>query len=93
LNNRFQLPRSAEIQASYIYYAARNVPQGRERARSSMDLSAKWPVSERAELQFTFTDIFNNFAVKQEIDGQGFRALYQNLLETQVATVGLRIRF
>ena len=42
---------------------------------------------------FTFTDIFNDFAIEQEIDGQGFRALYQNLLETQVATVGLRFRF
>ncbi len=93
LNNRFLLPRATELQASYIYYAGRNVPQGRERARSSFDLSAKWPMSERAELLFTFTDIFNDFAVQHEVDGQGFRALYQNFLETQVATLGMRIRF
>ena len=74
--------------------AARNVPQGRERARSSVDLAATRPIlNERAELLFTFTDIFNDFAVEREIDGQGFTALYQNLLETQVATLGLRIRF
>ena len=44
-------------------------------------------MNERAELQFTFTDIFNDFAVQHEIEGQGFTALYQNFLETQVATV------
>ena len=72
----------------------RNVPQGRQRSRSSLDLAAKWPVlDQRAEVVFTFTDIFNDFAIQQEIDGQGFRAVYQNLLETQVATVGLRFRF
>jgi len=93
LNSRIQLPRNIEVQPSYIYYAKRNVPQGRERARSSMDVSVKWPMNERSELLFTFTDIFNKFAVQQEVDGQGFRALYQNFLESQVATAGLRIRF
>jgi outer membrane receptor protein involved in Fe transport len=93
LTNRFLLPRGVELQSSYIYYSSRNVPQGRERARSSADFSAKWPITERAELLFTFTDIFNDFAVQQEVDGQGFRALYQNFLETQVATLGVRVRF
>ena len=32
-------------------------------------------------------------AIEQEIAGHGFDALYQNFLETQVATVALRIRF
>ena len=94
LNNRFRMPRSGELNLNYVYYAKRNVPQGQQRSRSSLDVAAKWPVlNERAELLFTFTDIFNDFAIEQEIDGQGFRALYQNLLETQVATVGLRFRF
>jgi outer membrane receptor protein involved in Fe transport len=93
-NNRIQLPRAVELQANYIYYARRNVPQGRERARSSLDLSLKWPLmNERAELLFTFTDIFNDFAVEREVAGQGFTAVYQNFLETQVATFGLRVRF
>ena len=49
--------------------------------------------NERAELLFTFTDIFNDFAVQREVDGDGFTALYQNFLETQVATATLRVRF
>ncbi len=94
LNNQIQLPNALEFQLSYIYYAARNIPQGRERARSSTDLTVRRPImNDRAEVLFTFTDIFNDFAVEREINGQGFRALYQNFLETQVATLGLRFRF
>jgi outer membrane receptor protein involved in Fe transport len=94
LNNRFLLPRGVELQANYIRYASRNVPQGRERARSSLDVSAKKPLlNERAELVFTFTDIFNDFALQHDIIGNGFTALYQNFLETQVATLSLRVRF
>jgi hypothetical protein len=94
LNNQIRLPRAVELQANYIYYARRNVPQGRERARSSFDIAAKWPVrGDRAEVLFTFTDIFNDFAIEREVDGQGFTALYQNFLETQVATVNLKVRF
>jgi outer membrane receptor protein involved in Fe transport len=94
INNRFTLPRAIELQANYVYYAEKNIPQGIERPRSSVDLAAKWPIlNQRAELQFTFTDIFNDFAVQQEIAGQGFTALYQNFMETQVATLALRFRF
>jgi len=94
INSRFLLPSSVELQANYVRYASRNVPQGRERARSSVDFSAKKAVmNERAELVFTFTDILNDFALQHEIQGRGFTALYQNLLETQVATVAIRYRF
>ena len=94
VNNRLQLPRIPELQVNYIYYGARSVPQGRERARSSLDLASKWPLmNERAELLFTFTDIFNGFGLQREVNGNGFRALYENLLETQVATLTLRVRF
>ncbi len=94
VNNLFPLPGRGEIQLSFIYYADRNVPQGRERARSSLDLAATWPVmNDRAELIFTFTDILNDFAIVREIEGEGFTAIYQNYLETQVATVGFRFRF
>ena len=94
LNNQIQLPKAIELQLSYIYYGERNVPQGRERARYSVDLAATRSIMNgRAELLFTFTDIFNDFAIEREIDGQGFRALYQNFFETQVATLGLRFRF
>jgi len=94
VNNRLQLPRGLELNANVVYYATRNVPQGRERARSSVDVSGRWPLrDQRLEMLFTFTDLFNDFAVQREVDGQGFTALYQNYLETQVARVGVRLRF
>lgn len=94
INNQIYLPGAIEAQLSYIYYAGRNVPQGWERSRSSVDLAAKRSMmDDRLELVFTMTDIFNDFAVQRDIDGQGFTAVYQNFLETQVATLGLRFRF
>ena len=93
-NNRIVLPRMPELQVNYLYYGPRAVPQGRERARSSLDIAARWPLmNERTELQFTFTDVFNDFGLRREVNGNGFRALYENLLETQVATLTLRVRF
>jgi hypothetical protein len=50
-------------------------------------------MNERAELVFTFTDVFNDFALQHDIVGNGFTALYQNFLETQVVTLALRFRF
>ncbi|HEU4721629.1 MAG TPA: hypothetical protein VFS59_09745 [Gemmatimonadaceae bacterium] len=42
---------------------------------------------------FTFRDMFNDFGVRRDVVGDGFRALYQNLLETQVATLRMKWRF
>ena len=94
LNNRVRLPRAIDLQVNYIYYAGRNVPQGRERARSSFDLSTTIPLRpDRAELLLSVSDLFNDFAVVREIDGQGVRTVYENLLETQVAMATLRFKF
>ncbi len=94
INNHVQLPGAGQLRLGYIHYAARDVPQGREHTRSSLDLAASWPLmDERAEVVFNFTDVFNDFAVRTDVEGEGFTALYENLLETQVATVGMRVRF
>jgi hypothetical protein len=37
----------------------------------------------RAEVNFTFTDVFNDFAVRTDIVGPGLTALYESLLETK----------
>lgn len=94
LSNQLRLPGDGEGRVGYIYYAPRSVPQGRQRARSSFDLSATWPIaSDRAEVALTFTDVFNDLAVITDVQGQGFSAVYENYLETQVATVQLRWRY
>ena len=94
VNNRYRFSSGQELQLSFINYAARNAHQGRELARSSLDLSASWPLSnERGDVTFTFTDMFADFGVRREFDGQGFTALYENLKETQTARIRLRVRF
>ena len=44
VNNQIRLPSALELQLSYIYYGARNVPQGRERARASVDVAVQRPI-------------------------------------------------
>ena len=93
-NNRVQLPAAVDLQVNYIFYAGRNVPQGRERARSSFDVSATVPVQQdRIELVLSVSDLFNDFGLVREVDGIGVRTVYENLLETQVAMATVRLKF
>lgn len=94
VNSRYRFSGGQEVQLSFINYAARNAHQGRERARSSLDLSASWPLrNERGDVTFTFSDMLSDFGVRREYVGQGFTALYENLKETQAARVRIRVRF
>lgn len=94
VSNRFMFGGGQEVQLGFVAYAARNVHQGRQRARSSLDLSASWPLrNNRGDVTFTFSDMLHDFGIRQDIDGVGFDALYENLLETQVARVRLRVRY
>lgn len=62
-------------------------------ARRSTSLRA-WPIAnERGDVTFTFADILSDFAVRRDIEGEGFSAVYENLMETQAATVRLRVRY
>jgi hypothetical protein len=70
------------------------IPQGKQLARSSVDLGIKKGVIHgRGELTFSFSDIFNHFGLRQEIIGDGFTALYENYYETQVARLGFKYKF
>ena len=94
LNNQFDLPGQVQLQLTFIYYAPKNIPQGKQFARSSVDIGVKntlW--KDKGELTFAFTDVFNQFGLKQEINGDGFTALYENYYETQVIRLGLNYKF
>jgi outer membrane cobalamin receptor len=94
LNSLLRLPNGIEAQLSFIYYAAKTIAQGREAARSSVDLGFKKPVLEnRAELVVSISDLFNEFGVRHEIAGNGFDAVYENFYESQVLSVGLSYEF
>ncbi len=94
LNTLILFPNGIQAQLSVVYYADKNIAQGSQDARSSVDLGITKPVFEdRGELVFSFTDIFNDFGIKQNIRGNGFDAVYENYYETQVVSVGLTYQF
>jgi outer membrane receptor protein involved in Fe transport len=94
LNSLLRLPGGVEAQLSFVYYAAKNIPQGREAARSSVDLGFKRPIlANRAELVVSVSDLFNEFGLRHEIAGAGFDAVYENFYESQVVAVGVNYEF
>lgn len=94
ITNQFELPKDLQIQLTYIYYAPKNIPQGTQYARLSLDLGIKKSIwDSKGELQFSFVDMLNKFGLKQEIDGEGFTALYENFYEAQVVRLGLTYKF
>lgn len=89
----FKLPADTELQASFVYYAGKTIAQGTQDARSSFDLGLKKALGDKVELTIAATDIFNQFGIKQNIEGVGFDAIYENYYQTQAVTAGLKYRF
>lgn len=93
INNQIDLPNQIRMQLSYTYYAEKNFAQGVEAARSSLDLGLTKPILEnKGELVFSVTDLLNDFGIKQDINGNGFNAIYENYYETQVISLGINYR-
>jgi outer membrane receptor protein involved in Fe transport len=80
------------MQVNGIYYAARDIAQGRQSARKTLDLSlARTFGNFKASL--SATDIFNSFGTRTFIDGVGFDALYENYYETQAVMLSVEMKF
>ena len=94
ITNQLELPKELQLQLTFIYYAPKNIPQGKQYSRSSLDLGVKKTIfNKKGELQFSFIDMLNQFGLKQDITGEGFTALYENYYETQVMRLGLTYKF
>lgn len=94
LSGQFLLPGQTQIQLTGVYYAPTNIAQGRQYARSSVDLGFKKQLFQgKGEFVFSFSDIFNRFGIKQKINGEGFTAIYENFYETQVISAGFKYKF
>lgn len=94
LNNQIDFPKGFQVQLTGVYYAAKNIPQGRQLSRSSVDFGIKKGILKgKGELTFSFSDIFNNFGIRQEYYGDDFTAVYENYYETQVARLGFKYKF
>ena len=94
LTFQWNLPHGFQLQGTGVYYAPRNVAQGRRSARSSIDLGVTKKLFEnRAEFSLAATDIFNKFGLEETIDGDGFVTVYQNFNQTQAVTASLKYSF
>lgn len=92
--NTFTFPKDFRVQLTVLYISPKNIPQGKEYERSSIDfgLSKKfW--GKKAEFSFAFSDIFNRYGIKQKNDGDGFSTLYENYFETQTIRAGIKYKF
>jgi outer membrane receptor protein involved in Fe transport len=94
LNNQFTLWKQTQVQLTALYYTPKNIPQGKQMARSSIDLGIKKIVfGGKGELTCSFSDIFNKFGIRQEIKGNGFTAVYENYYETQILSFSFKYKF
>ena len=94
MNNLFRFANGMQFQVSLSYLGDRNIAQGEQLSRSSVDLGFTMPILEgKGELIASITDLFNDFAIRQRIIGAGFNATYENYFETQVFSVGAKYAF
>ncbi|MGB3149467.1 MAG: TonB-dependent receptor [Maribacter sp.] len=88
-----ELPNEFTLQLTGVYYSKKNIPQGEELARSSIDFGLKKALwQNKAELTLSASDIFNKFGIRQRIVNEGFTATYENFFETQIFRLGFRYK-
>lgn len=93
LSNQLKINNNLEIQVSAIYMAPKNIPQGRQYARSSIDLGLSLKILEgKGTVNLSASDILNTYGIRQDIEGEGFSAAYENYYETQIIRLGLKYR-
>jgi len=94
LTSEFIMPWEVSAQLTGVYYSEMNIPQGEQLGRSSIDFGLKKSIwDSKGEVTLAATDIFNTFGIRQELDGEGFEALYENFYETQIIRLGMKYRF
>ena len=94
LNSLFYIGKGRQVQLSGVYYAAQNIAQGRRSGRGGIDIGFRQTFyDDRIELLFSMKDILSTMGIKEEIYNQGFKAVYENYYETQIASLGLNFKF
>jgi hypothetical protein len=93
INGLFNLPKNIQVQLTGIYYAPKNIQQGRLLSRSSVDLGIKKTLMKgKGEINFSVSDMFYKFGIRQDIIGDNFSGRYENNYETQVMRIGFKYK-
>jgi hypothetical protein len=94
MNNNFHFTKNIDVQLAAIYLAPDIIPQGKIKARFSLDLGIKRFIQKgKGEVFFNATDLLNTMIIKKEIDGEGFYYTSNDYFETQVVRVGYSYKF
>lgn len=93
-NNTLHLSKKVDAQLTAIYLAPDIIPQGKIKARFSIDLGLKKSVQNgKGEFFINATDLLNTLVIKKEIQGQDFRYTSNDYYETQVIRLGYNYKF
>jgi outer membrane receptor protein involved in Fe transport len=94
VNHTFHLPNKIDAQLTAIYLAPDIIPQGKIKARFSLDAGFKKIVQKgKGEIFFNASDLLSTMVLKKEITGKGFTYTSNDYLETQVARLGYNYKF
>ena len=94
INNTFKFTKNLDAQLTAIYLAPDIIPQGKIKARFTLDLGLKKTIQKgKGELFLNATDLLNTMVIKKEINGQGFTYTSYDYYETQVYRLGYSYRF
>ncbi len=94
ISNQIDLPGNLRIQLTGVYLAPKNIPQGRQLSRSSIDMGIQKRIwQQKGEITLSVTDLLNDYGIRQEIAGSDFTALYENYYETQVVRLGMKYKW
>jgi hypothetical protein len=87
------LGKSTKVQLNGTYYAGREIAQGSQASRGSVDFSlTRTFARERIKASLSATDIFNTFGTRTFVNGVGFDALYENYYETQAVMLSIELK-
>ncbi|MEM0576465.1 outer membrane beta-barrel protein [Flavobacterium polysaccharolyticum] len=93
-NNTLHLSKKVDAQLTAIYLAPDIIPQGKIKARFSIDLGLKKSIQNgKGEFFINATDLLNTLVIKKEIQGQDFSYTSNDYYETQVIRIGYNYKF
>ena len=94
VNNTFHFPKSIDAQLTAIYLAPDIIPQGKIKARYSIDFGIKKSVQNgKGEFFLNATDVLNSMVIKKQVLGQEFTYSSADYYETQVFRLGYHYKF
>lgn len=94
LNNILRFSKGLNVQLTAVYLAPDVIPQGKIKARFTMDVGLKKSIQKgKGELFLNASDLLNSMVIKKNIQGMGFAYTSNDYYETQVVRLGYNYKF